>query len=31
MTVETFELEDENDWSNAPDWVKDCIGHGTVY
>lgn len=31
MTVETFELEDENDWSNAPDWVKDCIENGKVY
>ena len=30
MTIETFELEDENDWSNAPDWVKDCIELGTV-
>jgi hypothetical protein len=30
MTIETFELEDENDLSNAPDWVKDCIELGTV-
>lgn len=30
MTIETFELEDENDLSNAPDWVKNCVEHGTV-
>ena len=28
MTVDIFELEDENDLNNASDWVKVCIENG---